>query len=201
MVLPACGVAGSGDYDVEHRTVADFHRVQVEDNVAVELVVDRHLDPGPVSLTLSGDDNLLDNVDTWVSGETLFVTTDRLLWPDIELRVSGTVGDLDGATAENDSMLRLNGLYGNDFAIRTYDWAEAVLSGNVERLDVYARDRSDVDALDLRAERVTVDADDNAEVMVCAERIVTGDVDGWAAVDVYCDPAFVDLDGYGVIGF
>ena len=75
LLFTACGVfVGDGDAVTEEREISSFSRVASTSTVDVEITVD---DGRAEALTLTCDGNLLDDIDTYVAGDTLRIETEN----------------------------------------------------------------------------------------------------------------------------
>jgi hypothetical protein len=112
-------IDGSGRIASETRTVQEFDRITIGGAFDVEVTV------GPaVSVTLTGDDNLLPLVGTEVRGATLHVEPERDLDPTDDIHVRITTPRLRGLSTSGSSEVRATGIRSPAF--------EAQVSGSSE---------------------------------------------------------------------
>ena len=175
LAVPACdesAVDASGTIVSEARDVGSFDGVDASQGVNVRLVVD---DGATHSVIVNYDDNVIDDIDVRVDGDTLKVRIGR----EMSLRGGGdryvevTVPALTNVSATNGA--NLSG------------------SGSATTLEVAASGGANVDLGGLEADNVTVDLSGGANAVVR----VTGTVDGSAAnganLLILGDPARVDV--------
>ena len=171
----ACGTIGSGDVVSEERDIGSFDSLEISDGVNVELLVD----PGAVpSVSVSIDDNLLDQLVTEVRGSTLVIEFD------------GSVTILSGdhlVSVTIDSVERIDASGGADLTGTGLD----------DEYRVEASGGADVDLSDLEAKAVEVDVSGGADVRVFATESIEGEVSGGANVTVFGDPDRSRIDTSG----
>lgn len=92
--VPGFGRQGSGQEATQSREVGTFDRIEVRGQTDLEVT------SGDTSVTVRGDDNLLDEVSTEVSGGTLVIDESRALRPRAGLVVEVTVPVLAGVTLQ-----------------------------------------------------------------------------------------------------
>lgn len=176
LVVVACGETGSGTIVTETRDVASFDRIETSGGIKVELTVDPNL---PTSVEVSYDDNLIDNVVTDVSGDTL------------EVKITGSISTSGSGrrivTVVTQSLVGVSSSGGSSVSGTGITGA-------------YEADASGGAVLELRkleATSVTVDASGGADVNVFATESVTGEASGGADVSVFGNPATVTVDTSG----
>ena len=175
LATAACGTIGSGEVVSEDRSVGSFDSLEVSDGVDVELLVDPAAVP---SVSVSIDDNLLDQLVTEVRGSTLVIEFDgsvTILSGDH--LVSVTLGSLERIDASGGADLTGTGLD--------------------DEYRVEASGGADVDLSDLEAKAVEVDVSGGADVRVFATESIEGEVSGGANVTVFGDPDRSRIDTSG----
>jgi hypothetical protein len=173
----ACGVEGSGNIVSEVREVTGFDSIDVSAGIDVDVSV---VDGADYSVTVNYDDNVLDKLVTDVSSGTLVVKFNG------SVRLSGS--NLDRLVTV--AMPRLE-------ALEASGGADIIARGPADRLDIEASGGASINAADLLAVDVTVDASGGASVRVFAAGSVTGDASGGASVDVIGTPGVLDVDTSG----
>jgi hypothetical protein len=157
-------VRGSGISRTEGRTVGEFTRIVVESSWDVDVNVG-----GPRSLSVTGDDNLLDRVTTEVVGGVLRIgTRPGSTSTRIGLRVSVTVPSLDGVEVRGSADVAVGGVAGESFAVAVQGSGDLRATGKVAKLAASVSGSGDLDLGGIEA----VDA----KVSVTG----SGDVVGWA---------------------
>lgn len=178
LVLAACGISGSGNLVTESRQVGEFDSLDVSAGIDVILTVDRDADP-QVSVTY--DDNVIDDVVTRVRGDTLV----------IEFRSNFTfIGTLDGDRVVEVTVPSLD-------EIEMSGGSSVTGSGEVDSYRLRASGGSNADLRSLEADEIDLDASGGADVEVFASESVEGDASGGSDVTVYGDPDRVLINTSG----
>jgi hypothetical protein len=183
LVLASCdgvgfvgGEKGSGNLVTESRDVDTFSSIEASGAINVELTVD----PGAShTVTVTYDDNILDNVITRVAGDTLVLELDGSLnlTGNADRVVVVTMPDLAGIEASGAS-----GVHG---------------SGSASTYSLDASGASRVDVRDLEAIDIDVDVSGASDVDLFATGTVRGEVSGASDVKVYGKPISVLIDSSG----
>jgi len=207
----ACGESGNGVLGTEVREVALFSEVENTGSASLYIDVDPNAPSNSVRLRISGDENLLDEIDTRVAGNTLILDTDDVFHSHNELKVTATVpavgrialsgsGDIE-AIGMADTELRLTSSGSGDIAA-VGDWPLVVLSisgsgdvqlsGNVEHLEVSASGSGRLSARGLSALDADVVNSGSGDVSVCVTGTLDATTSGSGDVDYYCNPDHVN---------
>jgi hypothetical protein len=169
-ILAACTagtVDASGNLVAEARPVEGFTRIEATTGVSVRLIVDPSND---AAVVVHYDDNLVDDVTTVVSGDTLRVGIDGSVSipGDGERFVAVTVPSLTGVDVSNGANL--------------------VGTGSGPALEVTASTGANVDLHGFLAGAVILDASGGANVTITATSSVAGEASGGANVRILGDP-------------
>ena len=107
--MSSCGlvdcVKGSGNPETEHRKVDDFNRIQIAGSYRINLKQDSSL-----SLTITGDDNLLKHVETTVSDNLLIIKSDKEMCPNNQMTITIGVHNLKEIKSSGALELYSNGV-------------------------------------------------------------------------------------------
>lgn len=178
LAVAACGMTGSGNLITEERDVGEFDSIDVSAGIDLILTIDPDAEH---SVTVTYDDNIIDEVDTRVRNGTLF----------IDYRTSLTlVGSFGSDRVVEVTAPALDG-------IEASGGSSVVASGRLDAYSVTASGGADTDLRDLEAEEVEVDASGGADVEIYARDSVTGEASGGADVEVFGDPDNVRVDTSG----
>ena len=194
----ACGVQGSGVAAEERREVPVFQALDASGAVSVTLTVKPGLaaPEEPIELTVSGDDNLVPEVETAVEAGVLVVRVrgGRDLDPTLPLRVTAAVPALSASRSSGTAEVQVHGLDGDVFLVEASDSSDVVLSGRTSALRIESSGSADIAARDLAAGEVTVDSNGSSDVEVCAEDTLQVTASGQSDVTYFCSPAEVDQE-------
>jgi hypothetical protein len=176
LLLAACGTTGSGNIVTEQRDVGSFDQIETGGGVRVELTVDPSL---PTSVEVTYDDNLLDNVVTDVSGDTLVV------------KLTGSINITGGGgrvvTVVTDRLV----------GVESSGGSSVKATGTTSSYRADASGGANLDLRDLQASSVEIDASGGANVNVYATDSATGEASGGANVSVYGNPTTVTVETSG----
>jgi hypothetical protein len=170
VVVSACATSsleGNGDVVAENRTVSAFDTVRADNGVEVVLTIDP-LATGDAALAVTTDSNLQEFLATEVSDNTLQTSPDRDggVTSTGGFEVSGTIGAIVEASADNGAQTEITGATGD--------------------LTLSANNGAKVDGSTLEATTAAIEADNAGEVTVCATGTVSGAVDNGAELIVLC---------------
>jgi hypothetical protein len=205
--LAACGEPGNEVFATDTREVSSFSGVENRSSANVYIRVDPTITSGEVRLTLSGDENLIEDVDTWVEGGWLYVDTDHHLWPHFELKVDATVPALEDATNEGSGDIEVTGMNGEyaglallgsgdlrasgdltNVSVDSSGSGNAYLSGTTDRIDVMSSGSGDVHGLGMQARLADVHASGSGKVEVCVTGRLEAYVSGSGDIEYGCHP-------------
>lgn len=176
-VLAACANVGSGNLVTETREVGEFDSLDFGAGFDVVLTVEPSADH---EVVVTYDDNVIDEVVTRVSGDTLI----------IEYR-TGFVGSIGGrgrvieVTVPTLESIDISG------------GADLTASGEVATYRIDASGGANADLRELEAEDVEIDVSGGADVTLFATGSVEGDASGGADVTIEGDPDNVRIDTSG----
>jgi hypothetical protein len=124
-------VKGSGIVKTSTRQSAAFSRVDLKGSMDVTIVVGQ-----PRSITIRGDDNLIDEVRTKVDGETLAISNRHSYKSKIGLLVAIHVPTLSGVELNGSGTIDVQGVEGASFAADLSGSGDITLNGKATRLDL-----------------------------------------------------------------
>jgi hypothetical protein len=197
LLAAACGTRGSGVAATETREVEPF--TSIETNGALDVIV--HVGADAQKLVLSGDDNILPEIETRVRGDRLVVEHEGWLRPHEPLLIEVWVPALTRVEASGASDIEVEGLDGGQFELDLSGATDAELHGKVGRLDADISGAGDLDAAWLEAKMVVVDMSGAGEARVWATQSLEIDISGAGRVVYWGNPTDVrqDISGAGSV--
>lgn len=177
------GTSGSGKEKVEKRSVSGFKTVNVSGAFEVEIVAQK--EPG---VEVEGDDNLLALVRTEVKDGVLDIYNEKPYETRSAIRVRISVPQLDGVSSSGASDMVVTGVKSDGFNISTSGAGSLKISGEAKAFDLEMSGAGEVDAKDLRAEKVSVHSSGAAEATVYASEDLRVSASGAGSVNYYGDP-------------
>jgi hypothetical protein len=175
--LVGCSLRGSGTAMTESRDVEAFDSIEI--GGAFELIV--HVDPTATQrVEVSGDDNIVPEVTTTVSGGELDIEFERngMVRPKLDLRVEIWVPSLAGVEASGASEITVEGLHGERFELDLSGASDTNLRGSVDLFEVDISGASDLDARELHAKNVELELSGAGNAEVWASDRLDADVSG-----------------------
>ena len=174
---------GSGKSKFERRSRSGFTAVNISGAFEVEIVAQ-----GEPGLELEGDDNLLQIVRTEVKDGVLEVYNEKPYSTREAIRVRISVPQLDAVSTSGASDIVVSNVKSDAFNISTSGAGSLTISGAAKTLALEMSGAGEVDAKDLRSERVTVNSSGAAEATVYASQDLTVSASGAGTVNYYGDP-------------
>lgn len=206
-----CGEAGNGVLKSESRDVPAFSRITNSSAVNVYITIGGSTAANRRELWVSGDQNLVNNVETYVENGRLYVEDDQhISFMEHELKVAVTIPSLSDVelTGSGDmEILRLDesGVVisvtgsgdlraGGDFGHATVELTgsgDVYLSGAASFLDARVTGSGDLAARGLRCPNGQVRVSGSGDAAVCVTDALDATTSGSGDIDYYCDPSSV----------
>lgn len=188
------GIKGSGDVVSEVREIEEFDKLAVSGAYNLEIEV------GPdVSLKLDAEDNLLKYIKTEVINNRLMIETSRSISPKRKIRIILTTPGLEEIESSGISNIYVNGIDEQIFSLDLSGAGFIELKGKVEQFNAELSGAGRLEASELYARFVDLDASgaSNGEVYV-SERLVV-DLSGTGSIEYFGDPQEVreNISGVG----
>lgn len=152
---------GNGVEATQTRSVDEFHSLAVHDSFDVRVQVGQ-----PASVSLSGDENLLEHVATEVEDGTLCIAIDRDYSSGLDLEVRITVPDLRAFTCSGAVDAKLAGIERDAFALSASGDCDVAAQGRVGRLTLQSSGTSDLRLFDLEAREVVLGTSGDTDVQI-----------------------------------
>jgi hypothetical protein len=183
----------------DRRDVEAFDSIEV--GGAFELIV--HVDPAAAQrVEVSGDDNIVPEITTTVSGGELEIGIDQgMVRPKLDMKVEVWVASLAGLEASGASDITVEGLHGENFDLDLSGASDSSFSGSVDRFEIDLSGASDLDARELHAKIVDLELSGAGEAEVWASDRLDAEVSGAGNVRYFGSPKEVhqDVSGAGNI--
>lgn len=213
LATAACGVAGSGVTATQSRPIGDFTSLSAADGVRLEI------SKGPTSLTIEGDDNLLQLIKTEVVEGQLVIrkTTREALRATRPIVLRLTTPSLSRLEASGGTDVRLadaaaprfsadlsggvdfaaTGLALESFELHASGGVDVKAEGIAKAAQLTVSGGADVDARKLQVTHVAVDASGGCDVQLTALESIAGEASGGGSVKVHGHPANTRLQTSG----
>ncbi|MBU1098851.1 MAG: DUF2807 domain-containing protein [Bacteroidetes bacterium] len=187
------GVRGSGDIESEKREVNDFQEIEISGAYEVDIFVGEK-----TGVELSGDDNLLKYIDTYVRGNTLVIESRKDLKPRKGIKIKITTPELEVLSLSGASDVFIEGLDEGRFYLDMSGACSIEAEGIVGTFKLELSGAGSVNARHLKAEDVVVSISGASSASVYASNSLDASVSGVGSVSYYGDPEYVDTDVSGI---
>jgi hypothetical protein len=199
--VSACGisVAEDGPHEVRSRDVAPYSRIKVRGSTEVAVA------PGRTrALRLEGGANRIDDLRTWVEGDTLVVeeedTSGTIDLGGDPARVLARSPRVDAVRIDGSGKVVLRDLRGPRLRTEIHGSGEVRAGGRVDRLRSRVDGSGDLHLAALRADDAAVVMSGSGSADLGATERLDAEIDGSASVSYAGDPAITeDISGSGQI--
>jgi len=179
------------------RAITEFSEIAASGGLTIEW------HRGPPVLSITTDENLLQHIDTQVSGKTLRLRTrtrDRLR-PTRGIKISVSSANLDGAELSGAVDLIAKAVAGPKFYVQTTGASDVTVDGNVEQLLADMTGASDLHAKGLQAKTVEISTTGAASAYVLATDALKVSITGAGDVTYSGNPPTIEkhITGAGSI--
>ncbi len=157
------GIQGSGTAKSEIRTVSSFTRVNAGGTVNVEIVAQRDF-----SVAVEADDNLLANIKTEVSGDTLKIYSEDTISPKTPINVKISMPAVEGLDLSGASSGSVSGVKADSLELKASGASEIKIDGAAKELTADASGASAIDAESLQTQDADVEASGASQATVAA---------------------------------
>ena len=161
------GIQGSGTAKSETRAVSGFTKVDASGTVNVEIVAQKDF-----SVAVEADDNLLTNIKTETSGDTLKIYSEDSISPKTPINVKISMPAVEGLGLSGASNSSVSGVKANALELKASGASKIRVDGAAKELTANASGASTIDAERLQ----TVDADIEASGASQAVVAATGEL-------------------------
>jgi hypothetical protein len=189
LLLVSCdwrGIRGNGHITTEQRAPGNFSRLDAGGFYQVEWR------PGPVSFSLTTDENLLSHIKTSVQGEVLKLEMKDSIAPTHGVKVEITSPSLKGARLSGALQMNAVSLTGGTFALETSGASKVTLAGRVNRLLASLTGASKLQADELIAEDVEISVTGAGKADVYASNLLRAAITGAGNVSYHGNPKTVE---------
>ncbi len=189
---------GSGVFAEDQRSTPDFHAIELDGSFDVRARIGAQ-----TSVTVSGDDNLLEFVLIDVRNGVLHVDLERGSYQMKEsLVVHVTTPILRAVVLDGSGDISVEGLAERAFSATLDGSGDISATGEVDELEVILDGSGDITLTGLRAREAAVELDGSGDVEVFVEDSLRVDIDGSGDVAYRERPSIdvdVSIDGSGEI--
>ena len=180
------GQKGSGNLETEERSVEPFTAIDMSIGADVIITIG-----SPQKLSVTIDDNLLDNIKTRVRGKTLEIEARGSFSSRKNCVIEITVPSLEEIDISGSGEITLNNLDAKEFTFDMSGSGSFEASGKVEQLFIELSGSGKIDTRDLIAQDVEVDISGSGSAVVYAANSLDGDITGSGEIKYVNEPEHV----------
>ncbi len=185
-------VRGSGEMTTETRDVGSFTRI--ESDGAFDITVRF----GPTQkVTLTFDDNLIDQIETKVHGRTLDLSSEGSWSSHENCKVEITVTALDRISISGSGEIEIIDMKAEEFEFEQSGSGTFTASGTCGDLNVDLSGSGSIHTVDLAADNVTVTISGSGDAEVFAKVSLEAEVSGSGSIEYYGSPENVSSNVSG----
>lgn len=186
------GVKGSGNAKTETRNVSGFNRVDASNAVNVEITVQNNF-----SVTVEADDNLLQNIKTEVSGDTLKIYSEEGMSTKSKINVKISMPQIEGLELSGASNGNVTNVKADSFEIKASGASKVKIDGTAKELNAEASGASKLDAENLRVENADVEATGASSAVVSATDQLNLEASGASRISYTGEPKSIKQNATG----
>jgi len=197
MALTGCrerGVKGSGNVVTEIREIDDFTQFEVSGAYNIEIEVGSN-----TSLSVSAEDNLQKFIKTEVVNNRLLIENSRSISPKRKIKIVISTPSLREIESSGISNVYADGIDERVFTLDLSGAGYIELYGKVEQFNVELSGAGRLEAKELYARFISIDASGASNAEVYASERLLVDLSGTGTIEYYGDPEDVreDVSGLG----
>jgi hypothetical protein len=190
-------VGGSGHVISETRNMSGFSNVSLEGSG--RLVIEQS---GVESLTVTGDDNLLNYVETGVRGNTLVLgeKSGVSLSPSKDILFKVTLRKLDALEISGSGVAEAKGIQSAKLKVELSGSGEVSAEGAADDLDIAISGSGRFRGEGLKSKRTTVDISGSGSAVIASNETLNATVSGSGSIEYVGNPrVHQDISGSGSI--
>ena len=187
------GIKGSGTPKTETRSVSGFREVNARGAVNLDISV------GPeYSLSIEADDNLLEHIQTEVSGGALVIESrNEKINPTTKINVRVTMPELVELELAGASTGKVTGVKTDKLGLEISGASKVTVDGQVRELNATASGASSINAEGLKTENADADSSGASSITVNATGDLKANASGASSVTYVGDPKSLKQNSSG----
>ena len=186
------GIQGSGTAKTETRNVAGFNKVDASGAVNVEISVQKDF-----SVTIEADDNLLANIKTEVSGDTLKIYSEDRISAKTRVNVRISMPAIEALEISGASSGNVSNVKADSLELKASGASKIRINGEAKTLEADASGASSIDAESLKVENADVEASGASKAMINASNNLKVDASGASKISYVGEPKNVEQNSSG----
>jgi predicted DNA binding CopG/RHH family protein len=186
------GVQGSGTAKSETRNLSGFTRIDAGGAINIEVAVQKDF-----SVTVEADDNLLTNIKTEVSGDTLKIYTEDSISTKTRINVVISMPELEGVNVSGASRGVIADVNADSLEIKASGASKIKINGTAKELNAEANGASSIEAESLKVENADVEANGASKAVVSAANELKIAANGASNVSYIGEPKNIEQTSSG----
>ena len=186
------GIQGSGTSKIETRNVSDFEKIDASGAINIEVFVQKDF-----SVEVQADDNLLANIKTEVSGDTLKIYSEDRISPKTRINVRISMPEIEGLEVSGASNGNVSNVKADSLELKASGASKIKIDGIANNLEADASGASTIDAGNLKVEDADVNASGASSATVSANNDLKVDASGASKISYSGEPKNVKQNSSG----
>jgi hypothetical protein len=186
------GVQGSGTAKSETRNASGFTKIDAGGAINVQVAVQKDF-----SVVVQADDNLLTNIKTEVSGDTLKIYSEDSISPKTRINVLVSMPVIEGLDVSGASTGNVAGVNTDLLELKASGASKIKIDGTAKELNAEASGASTVDAESLMVENADVQASGASKAIVAATNDLKVDASGASKISYVGEPKNIKQNSSG----
>lgn len=186
------GVQGSGTSKTERRDVSDFNKVDAGGAINIEVSVQKDF-----YVEVQADDNLLANIKTEVSGDTLKIYSEDRISAKTRINVKISMPEIESLEVSGASSGIVSNVKADSLELKASGASKIKIDGVAKELNADASGASTIDAENLKVEDADVEASGASNAIVSATNDLKIDASGASKISYTGEPANIKQDSSG----
>lgn len=177
------GIQGSGTAKTETRNVSDFDKVEASGAINVEITIEKDF-----SVSVEADDNLLANIKTEVSGDTLKIFSEDRISAKTRINVRISMPAIERLEISGASNGTVANVKSGALELKASGASKIRIDGEAKTLEADASGASSIDAESLRVEDANIEASGASKAIVSATNNLEVDASGASKITYVGEP-------------
>ena len=186
------GVQGSGTSKSETRNVSGFTKIDAGGAINIEVAAQKDF-----SVVVEADDNLLTNIKTEVSGDTLKIYSEDRISPKTRINVVISMPALEGLDISGASSVNVANVNADSLELKASGASKIKIDGAAKELNADASGASTIEAENLKVEDADVDASGASKATVAATNDLRVNASGASKISYIGEPKNIKQNSSG----
>ncbi|MGI8788238.1 MAG: head GIN domain-containing protein [Pyrinomonadaceae bacterium] len=186
------GVQGSGTSKTETRNVSGFSKIDAGGAMNVEVSIQKNF-----SVEVQADDNLLANIKTETSGDTLKIYSEDRISPKTRISIKISMPEIKGLDVSGASSGNVSNVNADSLELKASGASKIKIDGTAKELNADASGNSTIDAENLKAEDADVDASGASSATVSASGDLKVEASGASKIAYVGEPKNIKQNSSG----